>query len=156
MKVCVRAQVEVPRPRDEVFDFATSCEALPRFLKAEVPVPGIARAELIEGPRMRKGTRRRISLTDSTWLLEEIVAHERPGRHRYRWVTRPPLPFGLIVGGGEADWSFAESDGGTRVDWLYTFELSSPLAYPLALPFAALFRRWMARGLSRLEAEMRG
>lgn len=155
MKVRVRAQVEVARPRGEVFDFATACDALPRFLRAEAPIPGIARAEMIEGAGPRRGARRRISLTDSSWLLEEILVFDRPDRHRYRWVTRPRPPFGLLVRGGEGDWTFSERDGGTLVDWQYTFELSTPLAYPLALPFASLFRRWMERGLGRVEAQMR-
>jgi hypothetical protein len=47
-----------------------------------------------------------------------------------------------------------EVSNGTRVTWNYVFELQSPLAYPLALPIIALFKRWMAQGLTVIAAEM--
>ena len=89
--------------------------------------------------------------TDGGELTEELLAHDRPSRHRYRWTEndlRPP--FTWLVKGGEGDWTFHATERGTRIVWDYHFDLTSGLAYPLAAPIAAAFRRWMQRGLERL------
>ena len=67
----------------------------------------------------------------------------------YRWLKPPAFPFSLIVRHGEGDWHFSAANGGTRIDWEYTFELTSPLAWPLAAAVMLIFRRWMQRALLR-------
>jgi hypothetical protein len=89
-------------------------------------------------------------------LDEEIVAFDRPHRHRYRWLNRPAPPFSYLVSGGEGDWTFTADGASTRIVWSYTFELTSPLVLPLMLPVRALFRRWMQRGLERIREELGG
>jgi hypothetical protein len=64
------------------------------------------------------------------------------------------MPLALLVRQGTGDWSFAPEAGGTRLVWVYRFELTSPLAWPLAALVVGLFRRWMAKGLAALRAEL--
>ncbi|HTP53013.1 MAG TPA: SRPBCC family protein [Anaeromyxobacteraceae bacterium] len=154
MKLRVHAAVEVARPPEEVFDFAVDCRSLPVLLRRVAPIPGIASAEMVSGSAPGAGARRRVAMTDSSWILEEIVTFDRPLRHRYRWLTLPAMPFCLLVRGGEGDWTFSPTPSGTRVDWTYTFELTTALALPLALPVLTLFQRWMRRSLAHLPEEM--
>jgi hypothetical protein len=86
-------------------------------------------------------------MTDGSVVREEVLAWERPSRHRYRWLDPPAFPFSLLVRSGEGDWRFAPADGGTRIEWVYTFELTSPLVSPLAAALMPVFRRWMQRAL---------
>jgi hypothetical protein len=89
------------------------------------------------------GSRRRLALTDGTFMEEEVIAFDRPREHSYRWLNAPPMPIGLIVRGAQGSWHFAPEGTGTRIHWQYRFELSTPLVYPLALVLVAAFRGWM-------------
>ena len=52
------------------------------------------------------------------------------------------------------DWTFSGDESRTRVDWSYTFTLTSPLAWPLASAVAWLFQRWMQQSLERIASAM--
>ena len=92
MQISARAEEHVPRPPEHVFDFATACETFPKVLLPLGPVAGIAHADLLDGAPLRTGARRRIVLTDGSIIDEQILAFERPRRHRYRWLNPPPAP----------------------------------------------------------------
>lgn len=149
MKLSRHVSVEIPRPADQVFDFATSCEGFPRFIAAYGPIPGITRAEIVGGGTPQTGVERHIHMTDGNVVEEELLAYDRPSRHHYRWLNPPAFPFSLIVRTGEGDWRFTAANGGTRIDWTYSFELTSVFAWPLAVPLLLVFQRWMQRALLR-------
>lgn len=149
MKLATHASVEIPSPADRVFDFATSCEGFPQFIWAYGPIPGITRAEIVGAQPPQAGVERHIHMTDGNVVEEELLTYERPSQHRYRWLKPPAFPFSLIVRTGEGDWRFTATNGGTRIDWTYSFELTSALAWPLAAPLMIVFRRWMQRALLR-------
>jgi uncharacterized protein YndB with AHSA1/START domain len=151
MEIRVAAAVRVRRPLEEVYDFAVAEASFPRIVHALGPIPGIARVEMLDGRVLERGARRRVTMTDGSEVLEEILDAERPRRHRYRWLDPPAAPFNLLVRSGEGDWRFAAADGGTRVEWTYTFDLTTPLVYPLAAAVLTLFRRWMQRALDRID-----
>ena len=154
MQISARVEEHVPRPPEQVFDFATACETFPKVLIPLGPVAGIAHADLLDGDRLRTGARRRIVLTDGSIIDEEVLTFERPSRHRYRWLNPPPAPFAWIVRGGEGDWTFTSFRDGTTITWTYRFELTSPVVYPLAALVIGLFRRWMARGLANVRTQL--
>ena len=156
MKITARASVDVPRPIEEVFDFATACDGFPRFLFPLGPLPGIRSSRMLDAPAPKTGARREVVMTDSSRLEEELLAYDRPSRHRYRWLNRPARPFSWLVRGGEGDWSFTPTADGTRVIWLYTFEPTSAVTGVLARPLVWFFQRWMQRGLDRLRATLAG
>jgi hypothetical protein len=148
----VHASHDIAAPPEKVFDFAVALENLPRILQGYGPIPGIVAIELLpDGPRpLATGSKRRVRMSDQSEILEEVLTLDRPHRHGYRWLNAPAPPFSLLVRRGEAEWLFAASSRGTRVDWTYTFELTSPLAAPLAAVVMVLFKRWMQRGLERI------
>ncbi len=148
MKLTARASVEIPKSAELVFDFATSCEGFPRFIWAFGPIPGITRAEMVGGQAPAAGVERHIHMTDGNVVEEELLTYDRPSRHRYRWLKPPAFPFSLIVRTAEGDWRFTATDGGTRIDWDYRFELTSVLAL-LGAPLILVFQHWMQRALLR-------
>lgn len=154
MRVSRRAEFEVERPVEEVFDLATACDGFALFLFALGPVPGVASSRMIDAPAPRAGARRDVLLTDGDIIHEELLAYDRPSRHRYRWLNRPSPPFAWVVKGGEGDWTFSATQKGTLVVWMYYFELTSPLAIVLAPPLLWFFGRWMQKGLERLPAAL--
>jgi uncharacterized protein YndB with AHSA1/START domain len=155
MELRTRAQVTISRPCEQVFDFAVASETQARVLKKLGPIPGIASIEYLGADaRLVPGARRRVSMTDGSVLEEEVLEVERPRVHRYRWGRGLRPPFSLLVRTGEGCWTFIDTERGTAVEWLYTFELRSPLAAPLAAGVLLLFRRWMQAGLDRIRAEL--
>lgn len=155
MEIRTQASVVVDRPLEEVFDFAVAPESQPLLLCAAPPIPGVTGVEMLDGRTLETGAQRRVLLSDGSTLREEVVAFERPHRHRYRWLDPPAAPLHLLVSAAEGDWAFSGHGGRTRIDWTYTFTLTSPLAWPLASVVAWLFGRWMQQSLERVPKAMR-
>jgi Polyketide cyclase / dehydrase and lipid transport len=146
----------VGAPTEKVFDFAVASESLPCILKGFGPIPGITSIEMLDGAALATGAKRRVRMSDGSDIFEEVTALDRPRRHSYRWLNAPAPPFSLLVRGAEADWIFTASAQGTRIEWTYRFELTSPLAAPLAAVVMMPFKRWMRRGLERIEPHVSG
>jgi len=154
MDISTSTSVLVPRPRGEVFDFVITNETMERTLRPRGPVAGVAKAEMFEGQALAEGSWRRITMTDGAVLEEIILDHDPPRKHRYRWTGGLKPPFSFLVRSGTGCFDFTEADGGTRIEWSYVFELTSPLAYPLAFVIVPLFRGWLTQGLEVMLAEL--
>jgi uncharacterized protein YndB with AHSA1/START domain len=148
--ITLEAAIEIERPAEEVFDLAVDPQRLPAFLKKRGLIPGVEKAEMEGGVAPAAGTRRCVSMADGSTLVEEIVTLDRPSLHRYRWATRPPMPFALLIRGAEASWTLVPQAAGTRFEWRYRLELTTPLAYPVAAPVSVHFKGWMAASLRNL------
>lgn len=138
---------------ERVFDLVGDHRNFPRTIAKTALVPGVVRSDPLPGSaESGVGTRRRLTLTDGSFMDEEVIAFTRPSEHSYRWLKAPPMPIGLIVRGAQGSWRFAPDPRGTRIHWSYRFELSSPLALPFALPLVAAFRSWMHRSADCVQA----
>ncbi len=154
MKVSTAASIVIARPREEVFDLCTKDDTPERFLRPLGPIAGVAKSEMHEGEILRTGAQRTMTLTDGSVLEEVILDYTPPMRHQYRWVGGIKPPFSWLVRSGTGRWDFTEVEDGTRIDWGYTFELRSALAYPLTLPILSLFKRWLAQSLNAIAADI--
>ena len=152
--VSASASIFIPRPRDEVFEFATDMTNTPRTVRPYGPFAGIRKIEMIEGQSLAAGSKRRIWMTDGAVFDETILEFDPPVGHRYGWTGGVKLPFSLLVRSGSGHWKFTETEGGTRIVWTYTFGLTSPVAYPFAMPIAWLFAGFLQQGLNALRDEM--
>ena len=151
MQLTTTARIDVGKPRDEVFDFACSCETYVKLFRPRGMIAGVIAAEMIDGMPLAAGARRRMTLSDGAVIDEDVVTFDRPNRHVYRW-SRGLRGLGkLIVRSGEGDWTFTGREGGTRIDWRYTFVLTSPLMYPLGAILLGGFRAWMEQQLRAIE-----
>jgi uncharacterized protein YndB with AHSA1/START domain len=154
MEISTAASTVIPRPREEVFQFACANATFERHLRPRGPIAGIEKAEMFEGQPLAEGSWRRISMTDGSVLEEVILDYVPPSLHRYRWTKGIKPPFSWLVRSGTGRWDFTEVDGGTRIDWGYVFELKSPLFYPLLLLIVPIFRGWLQRGLDSIRSEL--
>jgi len=154
MKISTSASIVIPRRREDVFEHATANATFERTLRPRGLIPGISKIRMFEGQEVAEGSWRHITMTDGAALEEVILDYDPPVKHRYRWTGGIKPPFSLLVRSGTGNWDFTESDGGTRIDWGYTFELTSPLAYPLAVPIVWLFKGWLRQGLEAIRAEL--
>lgn len=159
MQLRTQAAVDLAAPRDAVFDHVTADRAMETLFVGYGPIPRVLRAEMVGGRAMGEGAVRRVHMSDGSAVDEEIREHARPQRHRYRLVSGIKPPLALLVKWAEGDWKFLPAAGGaaTRIEWDYTFELTTPLVAPLALPVVHLFfRTAMERCLARVKAEVGG
>lgn len=147
MELLAVAERTYPHPRERVFDVLCDNATYVRAFGDRGIVKGVAGAEMLDGRPLEAGARRKISMRDGAIIVEDILALDRPERHRYRWTDGPRPPFSWMVRSGTADWLFSETEDGTRVVWSYRFELRSPLWYPAARVAAAAFAAWMRAAL---------
>lgn len=154
MQIGARARIEVAASPERVFAVATDLRNFPRLMLPHGIIPGIASAEMAAGATPAAGARRFLELSDGNTIEEEVLAFDRPSRHRYRWVRPPAGSFGLLVRGGEGNWSFAPSERGqgTTLVWSYRFELTSIWVYPVAMLVVSQFQRWMEETLERVRS----
>ena len=153
MHLDTRIELIVDYPPEQVFDLAGDYRNFPRTIAKTALVPGVVSAEPLPGsPERGLGSRRRLALTDGSFMEEEVIAFERPREHTYRWLKAPPMPIALIVRGAQGSWRFTPDPRGTRIEWSYRFELTSPLALPFALPLVAAFRAWMNNSAGCVQA----
>jgi uncharacterized protein YndB with AHSA1/START domain len=152
--ISTSASVLIPRPREEVFVYATDSTNAPDTVRARGLFAGITNIEMHEGQTLAKGSKRRVFMTDGTVLEEDILDYDPPTRHRYGWTGGAKFPFSLLVRSGTGNWDFTEAEGGTRIVWTYTFGLTTPLAYPLAIPIIWLFKGWLQQSLDAIRAEL--
>jgi hypothetical protein len=150
MNVTTSASITIPRARETVFELATQNDTYERALLPYGPIAGVVEVQLVEGGALQRGALREAWLTDGSVLVEEILEHDVPTRHRYKWTGGLKPPIAWLLRSGEGTWTFSEVTDGTRIEWSYEFELRSPLAYTIAPPMAALFRRYQKKALARI------
>jgi uncharacterized protein YndB with AHSA1/START domain len=156
MRLATSATIEIAQPRERVFDFATATDTFAKIFRARGPVAAIVGAELLDGATLGTGARRRMTMGDGAVLIEEVIAFDRPSRHAYRWSGGLRAPGKFLVRTGEADWRFEARGERTRIDWGYTFELTTPLIYPAAAFMIGQFRKWMEQQLRAIDTALAG
>jgi hypothetical protein len=135
-----------------VFELALDPARFPATFRGCGPIPALRRINLTSAPAV--GATRAVESSDGSVLTERITAYDPPHRHAYVLTgMRPPLAW--LARAGNADWSFANVDNGTQVQWNYAFELTSLFAWPVAFPLLQIFMRAaMRRCLAAMAREL--
>lgn len=146
MQVKIQASVQIPKPPEDVFDYAMDLNTLGKVFRGKGPIPDIVKMEIEGGGPIQAGAVRLVTMSDGSVLVEGILEHERGRCHRYRIERGIKPPLSLLVRWGEGEFLFTLSEEGTQLDWNYTYELTTPLVYPLAAPILKLFLCWSLQG----------
>ncbi|HEY9811818.1 MAG TPA: SRPBCC family protein [Halomicronema sp.] len=145
MKIYSKADIEIQATPEEVFDFATNVENLPKVFKGYGVIPSIIKAEIVGGIEMQQGVTRRVTNSDNSIIDEEIIILKKPTKQTYQLVKGFKPPFSFLVKKGGGDWTFspiANTPKLTFLNWEFYFELTSPLAYPImAFIMSAYFQK---------------
>lgn len=148
MEISTRVSRVMAAAPEKVYDFATDPDVFHTIFPGNALVPAVEKVSLADPGPAQVGRLRHVDNSDGSRITELILALDRPSRHHYRLVEGFRPPFSWLVKTAEGDWSFVAEDGGTRVTWVYSFQLRSPLAAPLTLPIVRVFFRGaMARCL---------
>lgn len=156
MHVITRASLTMPGTPEEVFDVATDVEKLGTFFRGKGPVPGIERAEVVGGGPLIEGSRRRIHNSDGSVIDEDMEILDRGRMQQYRIRSGIRWPLSWLARGVLSRWTFSPDGEGTRIDWSFDVELTSPLAWPtVKIVMQPFLRAALRECLERIAAQMR-
>lgn len=148
--ITVGASAVIPADRLAVFTATTDHHNAAEVLGPVGPMPGVARATIAGSGTVESGAHRKVWTTGGARLDETIVVHRIGRRHVSRWRRGLHTPWSRLVRGGVGTLAYTDEPGGTRIDWTYRFELTSPLVCAIVAPVVAgPFRWWMRAGLRR-------
>ncbi len=136
IEICVARTLAAPPAA--VFALALDASRFAATFRGCGPIPALRRVAAHGAPAV--GSTREVESSDGSLLTERITAFDPPRRHAYTLSGLQP-PLAWLVTTGDADWTFADADGATRVNWRYAFTLTSALAWPLAAPLLHVFMR---------------
>lgn len=152
MTIRVRAEVNIPRPVERVFELAAArTDGLARFFTGHPPlIPAIRSARLIdrEDPPVA-GARREVNLADGSVIVERVLAFESPRLHRYDMERMNTLQR-LLCSNMEGEWRFEPDAEGTRITWDYAIHEKGALGALLGNLVARSFQRAMERCLDNV------
>lgn len=115
----------IAAPLERTFDIQTPLTPVGFYPKSG-PLPAVIEVRDQTGAWDGPGQTRQLMLSDGGWVIEHTVEVDRPNSFIYELSDFQKL-FGKLVSGARAEWIFTAVDGGTRIDWKYTFH-----AYPRA------------------------
>lgn len=154
MDLVANATRYIPHPPEAVFDYAVGPTNLARIFIGHGPIPAIKKAQMRDGAPFAEGNVLSFVGSDGVELFHRIDRIDRARAYEYD-LHGLKAPFSLLVKAGYARWTFAPEGAGTRVDWSYTFPLTSPLAYPLARVVIGVFmRKAMERCLAQVDDQL--
>ncbi|NVB38259.1 SRPBCC family protein [Pseudenhygromyxa sp. WMMC2535] len=145
----------VDAPLGEVFDYVVDRETPARDLRGYGRVPGVrGDVQLTEGGWDHPGARRVVVLEDGTTLREDIEVLERPARFEYR-VHDFQFAINKLASEGRGEWTFAQTQAGTRVTWTYVFAAKRRATLPaLRAVVSKHFEPYMQNGLDSIRAHI--
>ena len=142
MRIEVRVERTIDAIPAAVFALALDATRFPATFTGCGPIPALRRITPLAPPVV--GSTREVESSDGSLLIERITALDPPYRHRYTLSgLRPPLAW--LASSGDADWTFVDAGGATRLTWRYAFTLTRLSAWPLAWPLLHLFMRTAMR-----------
>jgi hypothetical protein len=151
MQVSAASSIDISCSPERAYDFVTSLEAPALTFEGEGRIPGVKRTEVVGGGPLREGAVCQVHGTDGAVMERLITVMDRPRRHEYRLASGFKRPLSWLVRSGLGQWTFTPTpSGGARVEWIYVFELTSPLSYPFVrFIIIRLFHKAMVKCLQR-------
>jgi hypothetical protein len=117
------------------------------------PIPATIEVRDQSGDWQSPGQTRQLMLADGGWVIETTKVVERPYFFAYELTDFQKL-FGVLVDHARAEWTFTAVDGGTRIDWTYTFFPKPRGGAAVALIVRLFWSRYMTSVLPGILAEV--
>lgn len=141
------AQVEVNCDKATAFNFITSREELPNWLKKSGPVPAALTAEVLKGPYNYVGARRKVLFDGGDSVIEELMTFNPYANYSYS-VTEFSNFLKLLTNKAYSRVWFDTIDDKTRITWEYYFSYKNPLAKALLSVFLSkVYQKFMDASL---------
>ena len=146
-RIRARASITIARSREDVFDYVIAPDTIAEVFHGHGPIPGATKAEMVSDGGMCKGATRRVYNSDGSVIDEDIVDLERPRLQSYRLKSGMRFPFTMLVRSAGGQWDLSEDGDRTRIDWTFTFDLTTPYVWPIAVGIKRDFGTAMRKAL---------
>lgn len=134
------------------YDFISSGEKLPLWLKKSGPVPAATGVELLDGTYDFVGARRKVMFTGGDSLIEQLMNIDKPASYNYS-VTKFTDFLEKVSGQAYGQLWFDEVSGQTRITWAYTFQYKNLGARMVLSPFLSfVYKKFMKNSLRNAKA----
>lgn len=147
-RVTITLTMHARAPVQDVFQFVTAKDVLPKILLGYGPLPGVMSASESTGPWDVPGSFRMVRLKDGSSAREELTDHQPPTYFAYRTSDFTSV-LKYVASQGRGQWWFTPDEQDTRVKWTYTFTARSRFAQPVLMAFVSLLWRGYMRGALR-------
>jgi hypothetical protein len=125
----------------------------PTFYPKSGPLPAVVGVTDQSGSWDTVGRTRRLELSDGGHVIETITDTENPGLFGYELSDFQKL-FGALVTGARSEWRFTAVDGGTRIQWTYTFFGKPGRGWIVGIIVSSLWGPYMRRVLPPIAREI--
>lgn len=143
-EVAITREAIIPGSLNDVFDFITAQDVLPKVLTGYGPLPAVVRTSEVSGPWDTPGSSRIVHLADGSTVREQITEFSRSKSFAYRVYEFGNPIIGTLATSARGVWTFSDASGGVRVSWIYTFVAKNSLtAIPLSGITQILWRGYM-------------
>ncbi len=147
-----KAQITVNVSEEAAFQFISSSEKLPIWLKKSGPIPGADHVELLQEDYAKVGAKRKVYFVGGDSLQEELRTYNPPGNYSYR-VTNIAGFLGKLSNEAFGQLWFDSEGNGTRITWEYAFTYRSFLTRAVLSLFLTIsYRPFLQKSLKHAKA----
>lgn len=134
------------------YEFISSGEKLPLWLKKSGPVPAATGVEVLEGPYDHPGARRKVQFVGGDSLIEELMTLDPPASYNYS-VTQFTNFLEKLSGQAYGQLWFDHIDGQTRITWAYSFHYKNVLKRMILFLFLTfVYKKFLNQSLQHAKA----
>lgn len=148
------AKLDIQDSPRNVFNYVSSSDTLPDWLRKTGPVNGAVKVTNNEGPYTFVGANRTVIFDDGSSILEQLIDYQPHTYYAYS-VTRITNKLRGLISIGYGQWWFVETKSSTQVTWAYSFVPKNFLARILLSLFLSLFYvRFMKHSLHLVQQQL--
>lgn len=143
-----KAEILVRCSQQMAFDFISSSDELPLWLKKYKVVHGARNVEIIKGPYNDTGATRKVFFDNGDSIVEELLTHNSPLNYSYS-VTKFSNAFRFLTKAAYGQLWFDVNDDKTRITWEYSFTYRNFFArIIIALFMSLIYKQFMQQALN--------
>jgi len=140
--------------KEAAFDYISSGDALPMWLRKTGPIHGAVKVEVIKGPYNFVGATRHVTLEAGDGIIETLTYYDRPVYYSYSVTNFQDFLKHLVKMAYGQLW-FEDVGNNTHVVWVYTFVPKNVFAKAVVWLFLTLFyKKFMNQSLQLAKAEI--
>lgn len=149
-----KAQINVRTDKQKAFDFISSSDRLPEWLKKSGSIPGAEGVDVLQGPYDHVGARRKTKFIGGDSVIEELIAYNPPGNYAYS-VSEFTNIFGKLTNKAFGQFWFDQEEEEVRITWEYSFTYKNIFARMVMSILLSLgYRKFMQNSLANAKKIM--
>ncbi|MEM7373692.1 MAG: SRPBCC family protein [Bacteroidota bacterium] len=148
------ATVLVSSTKEEAFDYISSSEKLPEWLKKVGMIPGAKHVEELDDSYDKIGQQRKVIFEGGSSAVEQLLTRNFPMNYSYK-INQFSNFLKNMSDAAYGELFFDTVDAQTRITWVYSFTYKNVLARMfLSLFLSVSYKKFMAISLRNAKGEL--